>query len=129
MNSTLVPAAPATVPSARITPALMEAAKARFEVIIIDTPPLGVGSDAQWASVAAGAALVVLRLNASNRATARKAMDSLERLPVRVVGAVLNDCDTFEENEYLERYALDMVDLDAAIPQHTSRIGVIGAGR
>jgi Mrp family chromosome partitioning ATPase len=79
--------------------------------------------------MATGAALIVLRLNASNRKTARTTLDSLERLPVRIVGAVLNDAHSAEQNDYMERYSLDMVDLDAAIPQRTSHIGMIGAGR
>lgn len=108
---------------------LIDEARSRFDVVIVDTPPLGVGSDAQWASMATGAALIVLRLNASNRKTARSTLDSLERLPVRIVGAVLNDAHSAEQNDYMERYALDMVDLDAAIPQRTSRIGMIGSGR
>ncbi len=65
--------------------------KSKYEVIIIDTPPLRAGVDALALSTLAGNLLFVLRTGATDRMLAESKLDLLDRLPVRVLGAVLND--------------------------------------
>lgn len=108
---------------------LIDVARGTHDVIIIDAPPMGVGSDALWESVAVGAAAIVLRLNASDRKLARAKLEMLDRLPVQVLGAVLNDCPMPSQNEYSHYLSADTVDADTAIPQLSSRIGLIGSGQ
>lgn len=62
-----------------------------FDAIIVDSPPLGAGIDAFALGAACGNALVVLRYGKTNvRETALK-LQVLERLPIHVVGALLNE--------------------------------------
>ena len=70
---------------------LLAAARQRFDVIIIDTPPLGAGADAFVLAAHAGSLALVLRSGATNKDLARVKIDPLFRLPVRILGAVLND--------------------------------------
>ncbi len=71
-------------------PKLLDELRSRFDVIIVDTPPLGAGADAFALGVAAGNVLLVLRHGKSDLKMIQAKLDVLRRLPVRTVGAVLN---------------------------------------
>ena len=81
--------APELLVSDRMT-ALLLAARQEFEVIIIDSPPFIAGVDAYALGAAAGSMLVVLRPGVSDRKLAAAKLDIVDRLPIRVLGAVLN---------------------------------------
>lgn len=70
---------------------LLTRLRASYSVIIVDSPPLGAGVDAYALSTATGNLLIVLRTGSSNRELAQAKLQVLDRLPVRIVGAVLND--------------------------------------
>lgn len=107
---------------------LMNEAKASYDVVLVDAPPLGVGSDVLWECVATGAVVIVLRMDASDLHLAKSKLEVLERLPVEILGAVLNDCPMPGSEEHSHYLAPEMVDLDTAVPQHSSRIGLISTG-
>lgn len=65
--------------------------RGRFEVIIIDTPPLGAGIDPFVLGTATGNLALVLRAGETDRQLAEAKLQVLERLPVRLLGAILND--------------------------------------
>lgn len=67
--------------------------KRRYEVIIVDSPPLGAGGDAFVLAATTGNLLLVMRNGETLRELAAVKMEPLERLPVRILGAVLNDVD------------------------------------
>ncbi len=71
--------------------ALLAGLKRRYEVIILDSPPLAAGSDAFVIGAHAGNVLMVLRSGSTNKDLATVQMESFLRLPVRILGAVLND--------------------------------------
>jgi len=71
--------------------AFLAGLKRRYEVIILDAPPLAAGSDAFILGAHAGNVLMVLRSGATNKDLAAVKMESFLRLPVRILGAVLND--------------------------------------
>lgn len=72
----------------------------QFDAIIVDSPPLGAGIDAFALGAACGNALVVLRHGKTNvRATALK-LQVLERLPIRIVGALLNEVRSTGDYQY-----------------------------
>ena len=71
-------------------PDLLEELRTMYDVIIVDTPPLAAGIDGYSISAAAGALLVVLRTGLTNRRMAAEKLRLFERLPVDVIGAVLN---------------------------------------
>jgi tyrosine-protein kinase Etk/Wzc len=70
--------------------ALIQAARARFDVVIIDSPPFVAGVDAYALGALAGSILVVLRQDVSDRKLAAAKLAVVDRLPIRVLGAVIN---------------------------------------
>ncbi|MDQ2670743.1 MAG: polysaccharide biosynthesis tyrosine autokinase, partial [Gemmatimonadota bacterium] len=68
--------------------------KQRYNVIIIDSPPLGAGIDPFVLGTATGNIMLVLRSGETDRQMAEAKLRLLDRLPVRVLGAVLNDIQT-----------------------------------
>jgi succinoglycan biosynthesis transport protein ExoP len=71
-----------------------------YDVIIVDSPPLAAGADAYALGTMTGAMLLVLRTGFSDRAEAQAKLDVLDRLPIRVLGAVLNDVRLGGEYRY-----------------------------
>ena len=70
---------------------LMADLRARYDVILVDSPPLGAGVDPFVLGAATGSMLVVLRTGTTDRKMAEAKLKLIERLPIRVLGAVLND--------------------------------------
>lgn len=62
-----------------------------YDAILVDSPPLAAGVDAYALGTITGSLLVVLRTGYSNRELAEAKLDVLDRLPIRLLGAVLND--------------------------------------
>jgi len=69
---------------------LIRTMRLQFDVVIIDSPPLVAGMDAYAIGAAAGSMLIVLRPAVTDRKLAAAKLELLDRLPVRVLGAVLN---------------------------------------
>jgi capsular exopolysaccharide synthesis family protein len=70
--------------------AMVKTLRASFPVVIFDTPPLAAGIDGYSIAAATGSLLVVLRVGKTNRRMAAEKLRMFERLPVDVIGAVLN---------------------------------------
>jgi len=70
--------------------ALIEMAREQFDVVIIDSPPFVAGVDAYALGAAAGNILIVLRQDLSDRRLAAAKLTVLDRLPIRILGAVIN---------------------------------------
>jgi succinoglycan biosynthesis transport protein ExoP len=62
-----------------------------FSAIIVDSPPLGAGVDAYALATMTGNVLLVLRVGTTDREVAEAKLDLFDRLPVRLLGTVLND--------------------------------------
>lgn len=65
--------------------------RSHYGVIVVDTPPLGAGVDAFTLAMLAGNLVMVLRLGRTERQLAEAKLEMLRRLPVRLLGAVVND--------------------------------------
>jgi len=63
----------------------------RFHVVIVDSPPLGAGIDPYVLGTVTGKMLLVLRSGETDRRIAEAKLKLLHRLPIELVGAVLND--------------------------------------
>jgi succinoglycan biosynthesis transport protein ExoP len=63
----------------------------RYDVVLVDSPPLTAGVDPFVLATETGAMLVVLRTGHSHRDVTGAKLEVLDRLPVRLLGAVLND--------------------------------------
>jgi succinoglycan biosynthesis transport protein ExoP len=80
--------------------ALVDGLSESFDVVIFDTPPLAAGIDAYAISAAAGRVLMVLRMGQTERRLAAAKLATLDRLPVDIVGAVLNAVPLTGEFQY-----------------------------
>jgi len=74
-----------------VLPDLMTELQRRFEAVIVDCSPLGAGIDPFVLGVATGNMLLVLRAGESNRKLAEAKLKLITRLPIRLLGVVLND--------------------------------------
>jgi capsular exopolysaccharide synthesis family protein len=70
---------------------LMARLKASYDVVLVDSPPLGAGIDPFVLSTACGHLALVLRAGETDRQLAEAKLQVLDRLPVRLLGAILND--------------------------------------
>ena len=86
---------------------LLDELRARFDVVIVDSPPLGAGTDAYALSTLTGGLLMVLRVGVTDRKMAVAKLETMDRLPIRPLGAVLNGIESqgvFQYYHYLEGY-------------------------
>lgn len=93
--------------------------RTRYSVIIVDSPPLGAGVDAFALGTLTGSLLLVLRTGTTDRQLASAKLDVLDRLPVRILGAVLNDV---REARIYRYYAYNMEGYEAE--GENGRLGV-----
>lgn len=70
---------------------LIRTARREFDVVIIDSPPFVAGVDAYALGAVAGNMLLVLRQGYSDRKLAAAKLSILDRLPVRILGSVVNE--------------------------------------
>lgn len=101
--------APELLATARL-PQLLAALGAEHDAIIVDTPPLGAGTDAYAVGTACGQLAVVLRRGVTDVRLAKTKLKILEHLPVAVIGAILNgvgtDSSMYEYYSYDPNYAV-----------------------
>ena len=90
---------PELLASPRLKQVLKEL-QAEYDVIICDTPPFAAGIDSYAIAGVADALLVVLRVGQTERRMAAAKLALLDRVPVRVVGAVLNGVEYNGEFQY-----------------------------
>ena len=115
-----------------INPELLASAKLKnlidqlgesFDVVIVDTPPLAAGIDAYALSAATGNILMVLRMGRTQRRLANAKLALLDRLPVYVLGSVLNDVPAYGEFQYYTAYSEGYAVDDAASTRGLVEIG------
>jgi capsular exopolysaccharide synthesis family protein len=101
---------------------LLRDMRQQFDAVIVDTAPLGAGIDPFALGVATGSMLLVLRTGETDRKLAAAKLEVLDRMPVRILGAVLNDIGEnpqFRYYYYLEGYGA----LEAAMTEETALVG------
>lgn len=108
-NLTVMPAgarrkrAPELLATPRLTQ-LIEQMASEYDVVIIDSPPLGAGFDAYALAAATGNMALVLRAGVTDRQMAAAKMAVVDTLPVRVMGAVLNGIELTGQYQYYSYY-------------------------
>jgi Mrp family chromosome partitioning ATPase len=70
---------------------LLKDLRGSYDVVLVDSAPLAAGADGFALGTMTGNLVLVLRTGVSDRELAEAKLDVLNRLPVRVLGAVLND--------------------------------------
>jgi capsular exopolysaccharide synthesis family protein len=105
---------------------LMAQVKSRYNVVIIDSPPLGAGIDPFVLGTATANLLLVLRSGETDRQMAEEKLKLLDRLPIRILGAVLNDIRTdgvYKYYSYIYGYTAD----EETVPQLAAPAGEASA--
>jgi capsular exopolysaccharide synthesis family protein len=96
--------------------------RSQFDAIVVDCAPLGAGIDAYALGTATGSMLLVLRAGETDRRLAQSKLNTLDRMPIRILGTVLNDIGDspeFRYYHYLEGYGA---------PDSVPEIALIGSG-
>jgi succinoglycan biosynthesis transport protein ExoP len=102
---------------------MMATLKTRYNVIIIDSPPLGAGIDPFVLATATGNILLVLRSGETDRQMAEAKLKLLDRLPIRILGAVLNDIRSADSAYRHYRYVYGYTADEEPAPQLTGPSG------
>jgi Mrp family chromosome partitioning ATPase len=79
-----------------------------YDVVIVDSPPLGAGFDAYALATATGNMALVMRAGVTDRKMAAAKMAVVDTLPVRVMGAILNGIKltgVYQYYAYYQEYA------------------------
>lgn len=89
---------------------LLISLRSQYSVIIIDSAPLGAGVDPLVLGSLTGSLILVLRTGVTDRELAQAKLSDLDRLPIRILGAVLNDVKPegiYKYYSYLPGYSSD----------------------
>src|SRR3989441_8811305 len=70
---------------------LLTTLRSSYDVILIDSPPLAAGVDPLILGMLTQSLALVLRTGYSRREVAASKLEALQRLPLRLLGAILND--------------------------------------
>jgi capsular exopolysaccharide synthesis family protein len=89
-RGTRIQGGPELLASAQMA-SLMSQLRTRFDAIVIDSPPLGAGIDPLALAVHTRNLLMVLRIGETDRKLALAKLQAVSRLPINVLGAVLNE--------------------------------------
>jgi capsular exopolysaccharide synthesis family protein len=103
----------------------------KWDVVIFDSPPFGAGIDPFLLGTLTGNLLMVVRVGETEREFTEAKLQVLDQLPVRVVGAILNDVRTSmrEYRYYSYSYGYGATDEDdtgdkAGIPTPSLPVGL-----
>jgi capsular exopolysaccharide synthesis family protein len=67
--------------------------KRSYDVIIVDTPPLAAGGDAVLLGALTGNLALIIRTGSTDKLLTMAKLEPLMRLPIRILGAILNDVE------------------------------------
>lgn len=90
------------------------AVRPHYDVILIDSPPLGAGVDPFILGTATGNVMLVLRTGYSHREMTGTKLEVLDRLPLRTLGAVLNDVPRGGGGGYYAYYSYHLPGYEAS---------------
>jgi capsular exopolysaccharide synthesis family protein len=114
-----------------VVPSMITELQRRYEVIIVDSSPLGAGIDPFVLGSATGNMVLVLRAGESNRKLAEAKLKLLARLPIRIVGVVLNNVHLRGDFQYyaysyqdFEQTRQPTADSDSRINEFARRSGL-----
>ena len=82
------------------TAMMLRELRSQFDAIVVDCAPLGAGIDAYAMGSATGSMLLVLRAGETDRRLAQQKLNTIDRMPIRILGAVLNDIGESPEFRY-----------------------------
>jgi capsular exopolysaccharide synthesis family protein len=83
---------------------LLEGARERFDIVILDTPPVLAATDATLLSTQCDTTLCVVRAGTTTEPELERAMQALNDVGARVMGAIFNGFDVSMAYGYKYRY-------------------------
>jgi capsular exopolysaccharide synthesis family protein len=83
---------------------LIDSLRSQFDVVILDTPPIGVFPDAMLLSRQCDEAVYVCRFNTVNRSKIRKSLERLVGSEAVLSGIILNGIPTGAQSAYYDYY-------------------------
>jgi capsular exopolysaccharide synthesis family protein len=112
---------------------LIVSLRASYSVILVDSPPLGAGVDALSLGAVTANMLLVLRGGVTDRAAIEAKLDLVERLPIRMLGCIVNAVREEDGEQYssyyMEGYELEDEDEPARKIVHRRRDRELSGGR
>lgn len=100
LTSGTIPPNPSEMLSSKKMKLFLEEAKAKFNYIILDTPPVIAVTDAQILSTMADGVLLVIASGQAEIAAAQKSKELLERVNANILGVVLNKAEVHKNKNY-----------------------------
>jgi len=100
LTSGPMPPSPADTLSSQAMNALLDTLAKSFDVIITDSPPVLVASDAVILASQMDGVLLVVAAGSTSRRVSRNALDALQRSSSPVLGAVLNMQQSSHQQSY-----------------------------
>jgi polysaccharide biosynthesis transport protein len=79
---------------------LLASIRSEYQVIIVDSPPLGAGIDPLILASLTGNMVMVMRTGRTDRAMAEAKLGMLDRMPIRMLGVILNGLDDTSSYRY-----------------------------
>jgi capsular exopolysaccharide synthesis family protein len=95
-----IPPNPSELLTSRRMKALIEEARGIYDIILFDTPPILVVTDAQILANQCDGSILVVRSKSTKIETAQKALGALNAVNARILGTVLNDSVKKEKDYY-----------------------------
>jgi Mrp family chromosome partitioning ATPase len=105
-SGTRTPQGPELLGSPAVSQLFM-ALRSNYGVILVDSPPLGAGVDALSLGTVAGTMVLVLRSGGAQSDATEARLDVAERLPIRLLGAVVNGAREGPDGAYPGYYIED----------------------
>lgn len=99
---------------------LLDDLRIRYNAVLVDSPPLAAGVDPFVLGSATGNLMLVLRAGETDRLLAEAKLSLVDRMPIRVLGAVLNDVrsndNAYRYYSYLYGYSAEEESDTAYLP-------------
>lgn len=97
-----IPSNPAEILGAKSMDALLDKLKARFDIIIVDSPPVLSVADAKILSNKCDGTILVINSGTTEKVDAIRAKEALQSSKANIIGAVLNNFKLDKENYYYQ---------------------------
>ncbi len=88
-------------------------AKIKYDLVILDTPPANVVSEARHLALAADRVVMVIKWNTTDRQTVKRGVSQLERIGAKFAGAVISQVDVKKQASYGYGYSRYSYNYDA----------------
>ena len=99
-----LPANPTELVGSRRMRAFVEAATEKFEIVVLDTPPVLAASDAVALSAQMDGVIFVVKVGGVPHEVVRHAVEQIHAVKGRVLGVLLNRLDPRRDGEYHDYY-------------------------